>query len=132
LHRIPEHRQSDYSRGSGHGRRQVMTVHGIGAAVRRKEDRRFLTGLRSYTDDLNRPGQLHAVILRSPHAHARILGIDTAAAANMPGVVAILPGADMAKDNLGSIPCGWLVKNKDGSPMDEPPQPPRVAGIHRH
>ena len=109
-----------------------MTVQGIGAAVRRKEDRRFLTGRGSYTDDINRPGQLHAVILRSPHAHARILGIDTTAAANMPGVVAIFTGADMAKDNLGSIPCGWLVKNKDGSPMAEPPHPPLVADRVRH
>jgi carbon-monoxide dehydrogenase large subunit len=109
-----------------------MTVQGIGAAVRRKEDRRFLTGRGSYTDDINRPGQLHAVILRSPHAHARILGIDTTAAANMPGVIAIFTGADMAKDNLGSIPCGWLVKNKDGSPMAEPPHPPLVVDRVRH
>ncbi len=109
-----------------------MTVQGIGAAVRRKEDRRFLTGRGTYTDDINRPGQLHAVILRSPHAHARILKIDTKAAAKMPGVVAIFTGADMAKDNVGGIPCGWLIKNKDDTPMAEPPHPALVTDRVRH
>jgi carbon-monoxide dehydrogenase large subunit len=51
---------------------------GIGASVKRVEDRRFLTGKGRYTDDMNKPGQLYAYILRSPHAHARILSIDTA------------------------------------------------------
>ncbi len=109
-----------------------MTVQGIGAPVRRKEDRRYLTGRGTYTDDINRPGQLHAVILRSPHAHARILKIDTGAAARMPGVAAIFIGADMAKDNVGSIPCGWLIKNKDDTPMAEPPHPPLVTDRVRH
>ena len=60
----------------------------IGTPVRRREDYRFLTGQGTYTDDINRPGQLYAYILRSPHANARIAGIDTAAAAAAPGVVA--------------------------------------------
>ena len=56
----------------------------IGTPVRRREDYRFLTGQGTYTDDINRPGQLHAYILRSPHANARISGIDTSAAASAP------------------------------------------------
>lgn len=105
---------------------------GIGAAVRRREDLRFLTGRGTYTDDINRPGQLHAYILRSPHAHARILSIDTADAMQAPGVVAIFTGADMAADKVGSLPCGWLIHNKDGTPMAEPPHPPLVPDVARH
>jgi carbon-monoxide dehydrogenase large subunit len=109
-----------------------MPDDGIGAAVRRKEDFRFLTGRGSYTDDLNRPGQTHAYILRSPHAFAKINGIDTSAAAAAPGVVAIFTGADMAKEEIGGLPCGWLIHNKDGSPMTEPPHAPLVTDHVRH
>ncbi|WP_137124317.1 xanthine dehydrogenase family protein molybdopterin-binding subunit [Roseomonas sp. HF4] len=105
---------------------------GIGASVRRKEDFRFLQGRGAYTDDFNRQGQLHAWILRSPHAHARIKGVDTAAAAKMPGVVAVYTGADMARDNLGGLPCGWQIHNKDGSPMAEPPHPVLAHEKVRH
>ncbi|HEX6981074.1 MAG TPA: xanthine dehydrogenase family protein molybdopterin-binding subunit [Alphaproteobacteria bacterium] len=105
---------------------------GIGAAVRRKEDFRFLTGRGMYVDDIVRPGQLHAYILRSPHAHAEIRAIDTSKAMRANGVVAVFTGADMAKDNVGGLPCGWLVKNKDGSPMKEPPHPPLAVGRVRH
>ena len=66
-----------------------MGSFGIGASVRRKEDLRFLTGKGRYTDDINRPGQLQACLLRSPHAHAEIAGIDTAKAMAAPGVAAI-------------------------------------------
>src|SRR5512145_926552 len=103
-----------------------MAHDGIGAAVRRKEDFRFLTGRGLYTDDISRPGQLHAFILRSPHAHAAIKKLDVSKAKKAPGVVAVFVGADMAKDNVGGLPCGWLVKNKDGSPMVEPPHAPLV------
>jgi carbon-monoxide dehydrogenase large subunit len=96
----------------------------IGTPVRRREDFRFITGQGTYTDDLNRPGQLHAAIVRSPHAHARIRGIDTAAAREAPGVAAVFTGGDMAADGVGGLPCGWLVHSKDGSPMVEPPHPP--------
>ena len=75
-----------------------MNPTGIGAPVRRKEDQRFITGAGQYTDDLNRPGQTHAVFLRSPHAHATLKAIDTRAAAKMPGVVAIFTGEDLAAD----------------------------------
>ncbi len=106
-----------------------MTATGIGAAVKRKEDFRFLTGRGTYTDDINRPGQTHAYILRSPHAHAEIVKIDTKAAKAMPGIVAIFTGADYDK---GGVPCGWLVKSKDGSPMVEPPHMPLVKERARH
>ena len=63
-----------------------MSATGIGAAVRRKEDQRFITGKGHYTADVNRPGQTHACFVRSPHAHARVKGIDATAAKGMPGV----------------------------------------------
>ena len=104
----------------------------IGQAVKRKEDFRFLTGGGNYTDDINRPRQTYAYILRSPHAHANIRKIDVSAAKKAPGVVAVFTGADYAADKKGGLPCGWLVKNKDGSPMVEPPHPPLVADRVRH
>ena len=66
-----------------------MTATGIGASVRRKEDQRFITGKGHYTDDHARPGQAVAYFIRSPHAHAKLKKIDTAAAASMPGVIAV-------------------------------------------
>jgi len=104
----------------------------IGQAVKRKEDFRFLTGGGNYTDDINRPGQTYAYIVRSPHAHANIKKIDTSAAAKAPGVVAIFTGADYAADKKGGLPCGWLINNKDGTPMVEPPHPPLIADRVRH
>src|SRR5215831_9958896 len=95
----------------------------IGMPVRRREDYRFLTGGGTYTDDINRPGQLHAFILRGPHAHAQIIGIETAAAQRASGVVAVYTGKDMAVDGVGGLPCGWQIHSKDGSPMAEPPHP---------
>ncbi|MEP9348036.1 xanthine dehydrogenase family protein molybdopterin-binding subunit [Xanthobacter sp. KR7-225] len=89
----------------------------IGAAVRRKEDQRFITGKGRYTDDMNRPGQAFAYFLRSPHAHAHIRAIDASAARAMPGVVAILTGADLAQDKIGDLICGWMITSKDGTPM---------------
>ncbi|WP_144185065.1 xanthine dehydrogenase family protein molybdopterin-binding subunit [Elioraea rosea] len=109
-----------------------MGFEGIGASVKRREDLRFLSGRGNYTDDINRPGQLHAVIVRSPHPHARITAIDTAAARAAPGVAAVFVGEDMAAENIGGLPCGWQVKNKDGSPMAEPPHPVLAIGKVRH
>ena len=109
-----------------------MGFEGIGASVRRKEDHRFLSGRGSYTDDINRPGQLYAVIHRADRPHARIGGIDLTAAAAAPGVVAVYTGADMQADGVGGVPCGWQVHNKDGSPMAEPPHPVLAAGKVRH
>ncbi len=104
----------------------------VGTPVRRREDYRFLTGQGTYTDDIDRPHQLHAYILRSPHAHARITGIDTSAAASTPGVAAIYTGKDMAADGVGGLPCGWQIHSKDGSPMAEPPHPPLAVDRVRH
>ena len=105
-----------------------MSATGIGAAVRRKEDQRFITGIGHYTADLNRPGQSHAYFVRSPHAHARIKRIDTAAAAALPGVLAVLTGADLAGDKIGNLICGWMIHSKDGSPMKMAPHPALAHG----
>jgi carbon-monoxide dehydrogenase large subunit len=77
---------------------------GFGKPVRRVEDERLLTGRGCYSDDFNLPGQVYASFVRSPHAHARILGLDTAAALKVPGVIAVLIGADVVADGLKSIP----------------------------
>ena len=105
-----------------------MGATGIGAPVRRKEDHRFITGRAHYTDDITRPGQAYAFVLRSPHAHAKIKGIDTAAARAMPGVLAVLTGADLAADKIGSLICGWMITSKDGSPMKMAPHPAIAHG----
>ncbi len=107
----------------------AATATGIGASVLRKEDLRFITGNGRYTDDLNQPGQSYAVFLRSPHARARIIGIDTREALKVPGVFAVLTGADMAADGLGDLPCGWEVKQKDGSDMVRAPHPPLAINV---
>jgi carbon-monoxide dehydrogenase large subunit len=109
-----------------------MTATGIGAAVRRKEDLRFITGKGQYTDDVTRPGETRAVFLRSPHAHANIRSIDIAAASRMPGVVAILTGADLATDKIGNLICGWMIHSKDGSPMKMAAHPALAAGKVNH
>jgi len=109
-----------------------MTENGIGAAARRKEDHRFITGAGQYTDDINRPHQVYAQIIRSPHAHATIKSIDSEAAQSIKGVVAILTGADMAADNVGGLPCGWGITSKDGTPMAEPAHPPLAVDTVRH
>src|SRR5262249_10359201 len=98
-----------------------MSATGIGAAVRRKEDHRFITGKGHYTDDINRPGQTYAFFVRSPHAHATNKSIDPTPAAAMPGVLAVLTGAELAADKIGNLVCGWMVHSKDGSPMKMAP-----------
>ena len=107
-------------------------TNGIGAAVKRKEDIRFLTGKGKYTDDIARPGQLSAYIIRSSVAHAHIAAIDTQAAIAAPGVVAIYTGKDMAAAGVGSLPCGWQIHSKDGTPMAEPPHPPLATDKVRY
>ena len=109
-----------------------MSTTGIGAAVRRKEDRRFITGKGHYTDDVSRPGQACAVFVRSPHAHARIKKIDGAAAKAMPGVLAVLTGAELAVDKIGNLICGWMIHSKDGSPMKMAPHPALAHGKACH
>jgi len=93
----------------------------IGRAMERKEDYRFLSGAGRYTDDITLANQSHGYFLRSPHAHARIKNVDTTAAANMPGVLGIITGADLA--SIGGLPCAWLINGVDGAPMKEPKYP---------
>ena len=95
----------------------------IGDPVPRKEDFRLLTGAGCFSDDVNLDRQAHAAMVRSPHAHARINGIDTAEALAVPGVLAVLTGADALADGLGPIPhlvrlgasMDIVLKNRDGS-----------------
>src|ERR1700741_4141744 len=102
---------------------RMSQVVGIGAAPRRKEDLRFLTGRGNYVSDIKRPGMVAGVFLRAPHAHAVVRGIDASAALAMPGVIAVLTGEDVAADGLGSLPCGWGITDAQGVPMKEPPFP---------
>ncbi|HEX5460237.1 MAG TPA: xanthine dehydrogenase family protein molybdopterin-binding subunit [Steroidobacteraceae bacterium] len=102
----------------------------IGRSVERKEDYRFLTGVGQYTDDIVLPAQSHGYFLRSPHAHARLRSIDIAGARDAPGVLAVYTGEDLA--GIGGLPCGWLIKSIDGSPMKEPKHPVLAEGKVRY
>ena len=102
----------------------------IGEAVRRVEDRRFITGQGKYTDDIKLPGMTYAYIIRSPHAHARIKRIDVSAAKAMPGVIDVITGEDV-KD-INGLPCGWQVNFRNGDTMKEPKHPLLVADKVRH
>jgi carbon-monoxide dehydrogenase large subunit len=90
----------------------------IGRALERKEDYRFLAGVGQYTDDITLPNQSYGCFLRSPHAHARIVSVDTSAAERAPGVLAVFTGRDF--EAVGGLPCGWLIHSLDGTPMKEP------------
>jgi carbon-monoxide dehydrogenase large subunit len=94
-----------------------MANDGIGARVLRKEDKRFITGRGRYVDDVHLWDMTYASFVRSPHAHATIKSINTKDAMAMPGVRAILTGADLAADKIGDLICGWMVLSKDGSQM---------------
>jgi len=89
-----------------------MSTRIFGSAIRRREDPRLLTGAGTFTDDIQLPGMVHAAMLRSPHAHARIKGIDTAAAKAAPGVVGVFTGTDTA-GRLKAMPCAWLLPNSN-------------------
>ncbi|TDE40783.1 xanthine dehydrogenase family protein molybdopterin-binding subunit [Antarcticimicrobium sediminis] len=104
--------------------------HGIGASPKRREDIRFLSGTGNYTDDINLRGQAYVHFLRSDVAHGKINGINTEAAAGMPGVLRIFTGADF--EGVGSIPCGWQITDKHGQPMQEPAHPVLAQGKVRH
>jgi len=99
-----------------------MAENGIGARVLRKEDNRFLTGKGNYTDDINRPGQTYACLVRSPHAHATINSIDISAAKAAPGVVAVFVGQDLVDDGIGGLVCGMSVAGKGGEFNKAPPR----------
>ena len=105
---------------------------GSGKAVPRIEDASLLTGRGQFTDDVSVPGQLHVCFLRSPHAHARIVAIDTAAAARMPGVVDVLIGRDLARAGVKPLPASADFRRADGSPTAAPPQHSLAVDIVRH
>ena len=92
-----------------------MAKFGLSQPMRRIEDPRLLKGGGRYTDDITPAGAAHGVVLRSPHAAAKILSIDTDAAKAVPGVLAVLTAKDWADEGLGEIPCVIPLKNADGS-----------------
>ncbi len=98
------------------------TRFGSGHAVRRLEDESLLAGAGRYTDDVTLPGQAHLVFLRSPYPHARIVSIDTAAAAAMPGVLRVFTGAELAAAGVQPLPGAAGFKRADGSPCASPPR----------
>jgi aerobic carbon-monoxide dehydrogenase large subunit len=113
---------------------------GIGQPARRREDFRLLTGKGRYSDDFNLAGQAYAVIVRSPHAHARIRAIDVTAAKTARGVLAVLTGKDLLADRLQAIPhsvgtrhpADITLANEDGSPPFIPPHYPMAAEEAHH
>ncbi len=109
-----------------------MKQFGVGQPVRRVEDRRFITGHGAYVDDISRPREAHAFMLRSPHAHARVTGIDAASALAAPGVLAVFTGEDLARDGIGDVPCVSAVSNRDGSQSVLPPHPAITRERVRH
>jgi len=109
-----------------------MTKFGIAQPVRRVEDPRLLIGNGRYTDDITLANEAVGVVLRSPHAAARIVSIDTSAAAGLPGVLAVYTGADLKADAIGGVPCAIPLKNRDGSPRAEVPHPALADGEVRH
>jgi len=103
---------------------------GIGASSKRREDVRFLTGAGHYTDDIDLRGQAYVHFLRSDVAHGTLKNVDTSAAEGMPGVVRVFTGADFAE--VGGLPCGWQITDREGNPMQEPPHPVLAQGKVRH
>ena len=100
-----------------------MTTEAVlGASIKRREDPRLITGKGTYVDDVRLVGTLNMVLVRSPHAHANITGVDTSAAAAADGVVAVYTGSDL-EEQLGSLPCGWVVPD-----TKEVPHPPLAIG----
>jgi aerobic carbon-monoxide dehydrogenase large subunit len=113
---------------------------GIGQPLRRREDFRLLRGGGCYSDDFKFPEQTYALMVRSPHAHARIGAIDTRLAQAVPGVLAVLTGRDMLEDGLQAIPhsvgtrhpADITLENRDGSPPFIPPHFPMTVEEARH
>ena len=100
-----------------------MTKFGLAQPVRRVEDPRLVTGSGCYTDDLQLSGKVVGAVLRSPHAAARIAGIETGAARAVPGVLAVYTAADLKADAIGGLPCLVPITNRDGSPRFDPAHP---------
>ena len=109
-----------------------MGQFGVGQGVTRIEDLRLLRGEGRYMDDVNLDGQAHAVFVRSPHAHAEIMGIDTEDAAAIEGVLGIYTIADLEADGIGNIPCLAPMQGIDGLPARQPPRPALAKSRVRH
>ena len=113
-----------------------MGAFGIGQPVRRKEDQRFITGRGNYQDDLALDGALHAVFVRSPHAHAELRRVDTRAAARAPGVFAVLTAAEMKAEKVNGLPCiagNWIkLEREPGIPAFYPHNPLLAEERVRH
>ncbi|PWS35326.1 carbon monoxide dehydrogenase [Falsiroseomonas bella] len=109
-----------------------MAKFGLSQSVRRVEDPRLLTGRGRYTDDISMPGQAFGVVLRSPHAHARIASLDVSGAKATPGVLAVITGADMKAAGLGELPCMIPLKSRDGSPRTNTPRLALATDTVRH
>ncbi len=114
------------------GSSAAINPTGIGAAIRRKEDQRFLMGRGNYVADMKIDRMTFAVLARSPHAHARIKSVDTSAAREMQGVVAIFTGDDLVVDKVGGLPCAWPVTGKGGAATKEPAHPALAQCKVRH
>src|SRR5215831_17802643 len=118
----------------------VTAISAIGEPVRRKEDQRLLTGKGRFSDDLNMAGQVYAVMVRSPHPHARILRIDKSRALAMPGVLGVCTGEDCLADGLSPIPHSPLPQTRYDMKLTAPgggaifigPQLPLPADQVRH
>ncbi len=98
-----------------------MSKFGIGQPVRRVEDQRFLTGRGNFVDDVILPQQAYGALVLSPHAHAKIVSIDTSAASAAPGVLCVLTGKDAIADKIGGLPPTFSPSPGAG----RPPSPPR-------
>ena len=105
-----------------------MTTY-VGQAMKRKEDPRMISGRANYVDDIALPGMLHAAIVRSPEAHAKILAIDKSAAEDHPGVVAVFTGEDLARDFASALPMAW---DPPGVEIKTPDHWPLSRGAVKH
>lgn len=109
-----------------------MQQFGFGQSAARAEDERLLTGRGRYVDDINPPGLAHVAVVRSPHAHAVVEGIDADAARRMPGVLAVYTAADLESEGIGPLPCVCPIRNRDGSRSVMPPRPALAHDRVRH
>jgi carbon-monoxide dehydrogenase large subunit len=112
--------------------RSALAKFGVGQPMPRLEDQRFVTGAGKYVDDVEEPDVLHAVFLRSNHAHADISGIDASAARAAPGVVAVFTGADWQDAGYVGLPLRPSITQADGSPIASTPRPGLAVGRVRH
>jgi len=110
----------------------IVEKFAIGQSVRRREDPHLLRGRGRYSDDVTLPREAFGVVVRSPHAHARIRSVSVAAARTAPGVVAVLTADDLAADGLGHLPTDASRKRRDGTPAFATPRPALARERVRH